>query len=172
MPKFGRGPRRSRLDFVVPATRLGWALLSFPVASAVFTLGVMAYLTGVLDPGSWSEVAEIAAEAGTGAAIADVLMRAFFSVVVAAYNCLPPLALAVLIAFTSRHLQKGMPVVALGCLVYTAATAWLLVDMVTDDSSTSVLLLLFLPILLGALLVPFAGATALLHRLLSGRRPA
>lgn len=170
----GRDPggRRSRLEWVVPVSRWGWVLMSFPVASALFTLGVMTYMTGVFHPGRWSEVGGIAEQNGVAAAVGDTIGQVVFFVLLAAFNCLPPLALAVLIAQTPRHPAKGMPVVALGCLVYTVATVWLLIDMVTDDSSTSGLLLLFLPIILGALLVPFAGATALLHRLLRNRKTA
>ena len=166
----GPGAFRRWLDRIVPAGRSGRALLGFPVASATFTLGVVAYLVGIFDPRSWSDLAGAAAESGAAAVVGDAIMRALFTVLVAAYNCLPPLGLAVLVVQTARRLPRGMPVVALGCLVHTAATVWLLVDMLTDDSSTSVLLLLFLPIPLGVLLVVVGGGAALLHHLRSRRR--
>lgn len=170
-PLPGPGARRARLQYLVPTGRWGWALMSFPVAAAVFTLGVVVYLTGFLDPDSWSEYGEMVDEFGLAETVGDTIMRAVFSVVLAAYNCLPPLGLAALVAQTSRHLPKGMPVVALGCLVYSAATGWLFVDMLTSDSSTAGLGMLFFPVLLGGLLIPFAGAIALLRRFLP-RRPS
>jgi hypothetical protein len=153
------------LDAMTPTGPCGWALLLFPIASAAFTLGLLAYLLvgGIFYRGAWAELVDAAGEFGVAPIVCELIIRVVFGLLAAVYNCLPAAALAVLIAQTSRRLPKGMPVVLLGGAVFTAATVWLLVDMVTDDSSTAALLLLFLPIMLGILLVPFAGLTVLLH---------
>lgn len=136
------------------------ALLTLPAACAALTLGVICYLTGVFDPASWAGIhsaAELAESAGLDA----------FGVGVTAYNLLGPLALAVLIVVASRRHPKGLPVVVAAAITYTAATFYALIEMVFDESSTAVLLLLFLPFYLCCLLAPFALATVLVHRLRS-----
>ena len=60
--------------------------------------------------------------------------------------------------------------VTAACAVRTAATTWSLISMVRDESSTAALLLLFLPVCLGILLVPFVALTALVHWLCGGPR--
>lgn len=74
-----------------------------------------------------------------------------------------PLALGALIRLGTRYWPKGMLIVTAACVVYTAATLWSLISLIQDEDSTAVLILVFLPVVLAGLLVPFAGAAGLVH---------
>lgn len=137
-----------------PVGRLAGILLLFPAANALFTLAVLGYSTS----GSTT------AEDGVGVAL--------FEVILAVYSMVGPLALAALIGLASRWAPLGMAVVAITCLLYTAATAWSHIVLVQDldTSSTAALGFLFLPAYLAILLIPFAALTVLLHWLRHRRR--
>jgi len=157
----GRGPS-SPTTRLWPATGWGRLLLVFPVFCAALTVAIMLYLSGVFDPTFWSGATS------TGVTLKSAGL-AIFGVVAVGYNLLAPLALAGLIVLAERLYPRGMFVVSAGCLVYTAATVWSLTSMISDESSTAVLLLLFLPAYLAGLLVPFGLAAALVHKLRSRR---
>ena len=146
-----------------PVGWLGRVLLVFPAACAVFTLGILCYLVGVFDPAYWLDSPTIGA--AFGQAVGGI-------VVGGAFNLLGPLGLAVLVVLGSRRFPLGMPVIAVASLAYTAFTFWSLISMIRDESSTAVLLLLFLPFVLLGLLVPFLGAAVLVHWLRSRARSA
>lgn len=127
-----------------PVGRLASVLLLFPATNALLTLAVLAY-------------------SGSGAPDEPGLV--LFSIAVAIYSLVGPAALAALIWVASRHAPLGMTVVAVTCLVSTAATVWSHVSLVQDldESSTAALGFLFLPAFLAILLIPFVGVTALVH---------
>ncbi|GAB2569310.1 hypothetical protein [Microlunatus antarcticus] len=149
-----------------PRTRSSWLhrldgpglrgrLLLFPLASAAFVVGEMVYLGIVnLDP---------------GATRAQVLGDLPYTLVSTAWNLMAPAALAVLVLLAARFWPRGMPVVAVTCVLFTVTLVLSLIGMNVDESSTAVLLLLFLPVYLTALLLPFLGLTALVHRLRRGQ---
>ncbi|WP_375431746.1 hypothetical protein [uncultured Friedmanniella sp.] len=139
---------------LAPVGRWGRLLLVFPAACAVFTVVILMYLQGLFDPATAVEAWADALTLGGG----------LFIVVLTAYNLLGPLALAALVSIGSRLTPRAMGVVTAGCGVYTAALGYSLIEMITDESSTAVLLLLFLPLYLGVLLLPFAAAAALVQR--------
>lgn len=159
-PSPWRGLLRWSIDLaqlIRPTSFSGRVLMLFPALSAAFTIAVLLGAFGVFDPSSSDE-----------SVITVVLLGVIF-----VYNLLAPIALACLISLTSRQFAKGMPVVAVGCLAFTAATAYLLVDTVTsENSSTGGVNFLFIPITLGVLLIPFGLLGWLLHFLVSrfGRR--
>ena len=80
--------------------------------------------------------------------------------------CLSPFALAVVVAVGVRRAwPRGLWAVLVGEVALVALTAVLLHDMLTSESSTAALLLLFLPLYQGALLVLTLVAAAVTHRL-------
>lgn len=150
--------RRSAPTVESVAARWGTVLFVFPAGCAVTNVVVQVYLTtyGMFEPGSWDDLTPV----DTVEAVGD----AVFSVLITAYSLAAPLLLAVLVVATLRRYPRAMPVATAACLAFTAATVWMLVSMLRDESSTAVLLLLFLPIYLIALLVPFALVTVLVGR--------
>ncbi|MFC3299338.1 hypothetical protein FJV46_14815 [Arthrobacter agilis] len=79
------------------------------------------------------------------------------------YNLLPALALAFLISLSSHQTAKGIPVVAAGSLIFTAVAVYLPLSIFTSDSSTAVLGFLFLPLLLGTVVIVVGLLALLLH---------
>jgi hypothetical protein len=142
-------------DRVTGGNRLGKVLLVFPPVAALVTLVAMLWMAGLLDPGYYREIESSDLSDGTGLDL--------FFVGMIAYNLLPAVALWILIGVYARQLPKGLPVIAAGAVAMTAATVLLLVGTITDESSTAALGLLVYPVLLGLLLVPFAGVAALMH---------
>ena len=80
------------------------------------------------------------------------------------------LALAALVRVAARRAPRGLSVVVVACVVQTGLIVVSLVSMLRDESSTAVLLLLFLPVYMLVLLLPFVGLTALVHRVRSRPR--
>jgi len=156
-------PRRARsssigwLDRITAGNRWAKALLAFPAASAVFTIATMMYMAGFFSPTYYSDSSHPEMPVGEQAS------QAIFGVLIGGFNVLPAVALAVLISLTARRFAKGMPVVAVGCLAFTAACVWAVLSIATDESSTAAIGLLFLPPMLGVLLLPFAGVAVLVH---------
>lgn len=138
-------------------------LLALPLVAALVTVVIMLQMAGFLDPASYREPASSDLSDGVGLDL--------FLVGMLVYNLLPAVALAVLISVAARHLPGGLSVVAAGAVVFTAATVYLLVTTITDESSTAALGLLVYPVMLGLLLVPFAGVAALVHVRRAARRP-
>lgn len=157
-PRSGRpgGPGRS------PATRspARW-LLAFPALSALVTLAVLAYSSGLVDPTTWAT--PWSRPGGVGEDVVPDL-------VLTGYNLLPPLALAALVVVAARRAPRGLSVVVVACVVQTGLVVVSLVSMLLDESSTAALLLLFLPVSMLVLLLSFVGLTALVHRLRSRPR--
>ncbi|HYP46005.1 MAG TPA: hypothetical protein VEQ66_12500 [Propionibacteriaceae bacterium] len=153
----------SGLDRITAGNRWAKALLAFPIASAVFTIAVMAYMAGFFDPTYYTEPWTPGISAG------ERVSEAFSGVIIFGFCVLPAVALVVLIWLAAHRFPKGIPVVALGCLAFTAATVWAVTTIAVDESSTAAIGLLFLPPALGVLLLPFAGVAALVHALRSRR---
>ncbi|NIZ92205.1 hypothetical protein [Kineococcus rubinsiae] len=118
--------RARRRDPLLPA------LVALPAVGAVTTLVVSARLT------SWDLVT---ADAGA----------VLFTLVFAVWALLP-FALAVAVGVSvHRHWRGGVPAALAGGLLLTALTGWLLWSVVTSESSTASLGLLFAPFLQAAL---------------------
>lgn len=127
----------------------------FPAACAVVTIGALALLVGLFEPGL--EDGSLSTGTAAGQTIGDF-------VVLAAVSAVGPLALAGFISLGERYWPKGMLVVAAGCGLFTTVTIVTLVDVLRSDDSTAVLALVFLPPLLVGLLAVSAAAAALVHR--------
>lgn len=84
------------------------------------------------------------------------------------WNLLPALALAALVLLCARRFPIGLPVVAVGCVVYTAVTVWLLLSALLSESSTAGFLFVSLPLILGAIVGVFAAAAGTVD---AARRP-
>ena len=136
-------------------------MLAFPAVSALVTLAVLAFSAGLFDPATWAT--PWSRPGGVGE-------DAVFELVLVGYNLLPPLALAALVRVAARRAPRGLSVVVVACVVQTGLIVVSLVSMLRDESSTAVLLLLFLPVYMLVLLLPFVGLTALVHRLRSRPR--
>jgi len=129
-------------------------LLVFPVGSAILIVAVMLWSAGVFDREYWSDL-DLGALVG--------------ALVFIAYNLLPPVALAWLVLRSAPDDRPGLVVIAVGCVVFTGVLVWLLVDMLTSESSTAALIFLTLPLILGAILIFFAALAALIrHRVRHG----
>lgn len=135
-------------------------LLLLPAVGLAFVVAEMIYLT--------------IANHSPGEPRDEVVSSVLSSIAVLVWNGLPPAALAGLVLLGDRRWPLGLPVVAGTCVLFTAVLVWSLISMNLDDSSTAVLLLLFLPFYLLLALVPFVGLTALVHglRLRGARRKA
>ena len=112
------------------------ALVGLPVVGAVTTLVVQLHLT------SWDVVAD---EAGV----------ALFALVASGWALVPFAASAVVGVSVHRHWRGGVPVALLGALLLLALTVGVLWSVLTSESSTAVLALLFAPFVQAAL----AGVT-------------
>ena len=132
-----------KVGSLAPISRLGRILLLGPVLVAVLLLANFAYLGG--------------------ASISAFWLSGYL------YNVLPSLALAGLISLTSRRMALGMPALVVGTALYTAFNLDALIPMFVDDSSTGVLLYLFLPLYAGALVL-LIGLVAWLVQVLRNRR--
>jgi hypothetical protein len=146
--------RSSRWHALWPTNRFGQVLLLFPATSAILVVAVMVWVSGVLG-------ADYVASAREGGEL--VSMMAFW-VLMTGYNLAAPLGLAALVLYAARGNRKGLPLVAGCCVIFTGVLVWQLTDMVNTDDSMAGLLLLILPPILGAIILPFAGVTALLRR--------
>jgi hypothetical protein len=133
-----------RFSVLAPSGRTSRMLLIFPLLAAVFYVAVWLFLL----PGSPSGYE-------------------LFGVAIGLYNLLPALALTALISSSSRHLAKGIPVVAAGSLVFTAIAVYVPFSILTSDSSTAVLGFLYLPLVLGTVVVVTCLLALLLHTLRS-----
>lgn len=102
---------------------------------------------------------------------ADLVEQALASLGALAWNAMVPGALVVLVLVTVRAWPRGLPLAAGTCVVFSGAVIAAMIVLALDDSSTGVLLLLFLPVQLGLALIPFVGLTFLVHWV-RGRRAA
>jgi hypothetical protein len=119
-------------------------LLTLALVGGLGTLGVMAWA------GGWFEQ-----RVATDAALAGLLFVLWD---------LAPWAGAVALVVTTRRRQAGGTwALLVGLLALVSLTAWLLHGMVTSESSTAALLLVFLPLYQWLLLGLTAAASALLH---------
>lgn len=145
MPSTGPRPRTPRDPLLL-------ALLGLPAVGAVTTLAVLAHLT------SWDVSTESA-------------LMVVFSVVSTVWSVLPFAAAVAVGLSVRRHWRGGSAAVVVGDVLLVAQTVWFLSDVLTSESSTAVLGLLFAPALQAAL----AGVTLLaaigLARLRGRRRP-
>lgn len=107
----------------------------FPAVCAAFTLGVLLYLGG-----------------GEGGDLGLVV-----------YALVGPLALAVMVYLGHRHWPAGTPVTLVGCLVFTAATFFLLIDLLRSEDANGVLVLVVLPVYQVVFAVVVAVTAALTH---------
>ena len=130
----------------------------FPVACGLVTAGVLVFLSDSF--GLQSLAGRPTAGRVVGQVVVGVLVGCLLGLLAAA-------PLAVLLLLGKRYWPKGMVVVAAGCVLYTGITVSVLVDIVRSDDSTAVLALIFLPAVLAVVLVFFAAAAAVLHRLRS-----
>lgn len=73
------------------------------------------------------------------------------------------------VVLVGRRWPLGAPATAVGVLVLVALTTLLLAALVTSESSTAPLLLLFLPLHLGAVVLAATGAAVLVHRVRARR---
>ena len=131
----GRQPSRRDL--------LPLILVGLPVVGAVATLVVQLYLAtwgGVVVDAGW------------------VLTTALFCL----WGVLPFTAAVVVGVSVQRHWRGGAAVALLGQLLLVIGTGWLLWDVVTSESSTAVLGLVFAPLLQAAVVgVAMAAAVGL-----------
>lgn len=114
------------------------ALLGLPAVGAVVTLVVLAYLT------SWDVSTESAP-------------MVVFSVVSTVWSVLPFAGAVAVGLSVRRHWRRGAGAVVVGDVLLVAQTVWFLSDVLTSESSTAVLGLLFAPALQAAV----AGVTLL-----------
>ena len=124
-----------------PISRWTRILPLFPTACAALTVGVLLHLTA----GYASESHDYS---GLGVLVFDLL---------------GPLGLAVLIRLGKHYWPNGMLVVLAACLVFTATTFWVLIDLLQSEDANGALLLLFLPIYQLLLSGGFAAVAALTH---------
>lgn len=142
---------------VAPVSRLGRVLLIGPALVAVLLLAILGYLTGGVGGDDSPVTARMWLEASAPWLLGYL------------YNVMPSLALAGLISLTSRQMAKGMPAVAAGTAVFTTFNLWALIPMFVDDSSTGVLLFLFLPLYTGAFVILIALIAWPVHALRNRR---
>lgn len=133
-----------RLHVLAPSSRTSRALLIFPLLAATFYMAVSLYLQK--DAPSGYEI---------------------FGLAVNLYNLLPALALTALISLSSHRMAKGILVVATGSLVFTAIAVYVPLSILTSDSSTAVLGFLYLPLVLGTVVIVVWLLALLLHTLRS-----
>lgn len=139
-----------------PGTR--WLMV--PPAVALISLVAELVFSGVpyyTGPDAW-----------TGA---DLAVQILCSLGLLSWNASVPVVLVVLVVLTAKYLPKGMPVAAVTCVFFSGAVVTAMVQLAVDDSSTGVLLLLFLPVELMLALIPFIGCTYLVQHLRGRRTP-
>ncbi|WP_432572941.1 hypothetical protein [Kineococcus sp. SYSU DK005] len=130
------GRPASRRDPLLPA------LVGVPVVGAVATLAVQLHLA------SWDVLAE---EVGV----------ALFALLACGWALLPFAAAVVVGVCVHRHWRGGSAAALVGAVLLVAFTAWLLWSVLTDESSTAVLGLLFAPFVQGAVVgVTMAASVA------------
>jgi hypothetical protein len=121
------------------------ALVGLPAVGALTTLVVAARLT------TWDLVTED---------VGSVL----FVVVFVGWALLPFAAAAAVGISVHRHWSGGVPVALVGGLALVALTVWWLLSVLTSDSSTAVIGLLFAPFAQAALVGATLGVAVLLAR--------
>jgi hypothetical protein len=136
-----------------PASRNGRLLLIGPAVVAALLLAILVYVSGCVGGDETPVTARVWLEASPYWLLGYL------------YNVAPSLAMAGLVSLASRRMVKGMLAAAVGTAVFTAFNLWALIPMFVDDSSTGVLLFLFLPLYTGTFVVIVGLVALLVHKL-------